>query len=277
MELESMTAEESAAVGAAAPAEAGTKPAETPEPKPENATEPAPKGEEAKGEAKKPVAQVPIHALHEAREKNKLLTAELAELRKQLQPKPAAEIDVDKDPVAALKATRDELRQRSEQEARQRQEAEFHARLTSSYRDAAQSFMQETPDFREAYDGLLAARVGELQAMGYSQAEAARLTEAEERNLVIKAFQDGVNPAERLYAYAQARGFKPKAAAANAKAAEEAAAKLKKVEEGQAAAKSLGAAPGSAEQELSLKAYLEMSDDEADKLPKDKLRKLLGG
>jgi hypothetical protein len=38
-----------------------------------------------------------------------------------------------------------------------------------------------------------------------------------ERAIVAKAFQDGANPAERLYAFAENRGYKPKSEAASDK------------------------------------------------------------
>jgi hypothetical protein len=101
------------------------------------------------------------------------------------------------------------------------------------------------PDYRKAYDFLLASRAADLRAIGYDTPEKLHnaLT-ADEFAIAQMAREQKKSPAAMLYALAQARGYKT-AAAAPAEGGT-AAERLAKIEEGQAANKSLGDLGGEA-------------------------------
>ena len=106
--------------------------------------------------------------------------------------------------------------------------------------------------------------------------------------IVSKAFQDGVNPAERLYAFAETRGYKKAdptpvvdpAVAAQEKAAAamgEAAKKLGTIARGQAAGKSLSGAGGASVDTMTIESLLAMDDEEFGKLSPKAFRRIAGG
>jgi len=95
------------------------------------------------------------------------------------------------------------LKQQSEQQLQAQKVNDFVAK----YRKSGQEFAEQQADFADAYKFLEQARLQEYQAMGYSQEESVRFLREDEMALAVKAYQDGVNPGERLYAAAKARGF----------------------------------------------------------------------
>lgn len=102
------------------------------------------------------------------------------------------------------------LRQQHDMQQRTQQQQAF----MNTYKASAQEFAAKTPEFAEAYKFLLGARMAEHKAAGYSDQEAQSLLVEEEMSIVAKAYQDKVNPAERIYNVAKNRGY----SAANAKA-----------------------------------------------------------
>lgn len=101
------------------------------------------------------------------------------------------------------------LRERAEYEQKQAQ----HNAFIENYRAQAHQFSQKAPDFQDAYKYLLDSRKLEHMAAGFSEQEATSILVEEEMSIVAKALQDKVNPAERMYNLAKARGFTGKAAA----------------------------------------------------------------
>lgn len=92
--------------------------------------------------------------------------------------------------------------------------AELAAQRTRvSFEHDAATFSKEQPAFTEGF-GFLVEQVGkELEAMGIT--DAAKRSEqisAQARNIIDEAIKAGVSPSKRLYALAEARGFKPKPA-----------------------------------------------------------------
>jgi hypothetical protein len=79
----------------------------------------------------------------------------------------------------------------------------------SAYRQDAVNFARQTPDFREAYQYILADRDRELQEMGYTDPnQRLQIITAEERDLVTRNLQNRRSPAAAIYALAKGRGFK---------------------------------------------------------------------
>lgn len=124
------------------------------------------------------------------------------------------------------------------------------------YQTQAQEFSAKTPDFKEAYNFLLSNRNSELQQMGFTDPmQRKTIMQNEEIGIVDQAFRGGVNPAERLYAIAKFRGFKPSTAAV-------APATLDQEKKNAAATKSLGSVPGSASTKMTAEVLLSLSDEE---------------
>ena len=151
------------------------------------------------------------------------LQKEMEELKKALYQKqiaeqkiePAEEIpDPETDPlgyhnykIAQLEKTvyqqNQYLKQKYEQENRVQSQTQF----INAYKQSAQQFSEQAPDFKEAYDFLIKARIEEHKAAGYTKEQADALVVEEEMALVSKAYQDKVNPAERIYNLSKIRGY----------------------------------------------------------------------
>lgn len=164
-------------------------------------------------------------------------------------------------------------------------EQRAEAELRNTYMASAQEFASRQTDFRDAYQFLMQGRDAELQAYGVSDPqERMRMIASEERGLVQRAMRDRVNPAERVYALAKARGYALKAPEPEPKPepkVELKAADLDTIAKGIASSKSLSAAGGSPTDVLTAEALANMSDEEFGaylaKLPKSQQRALMSG
>ncbi len=277
---------------AAAPVAAEPAPAAPAEP----AATPAPKPDEPH--------MVPYGALREERERRQAAERQAAERQAKLEgrleeiarrlaaPEPApqapAPLDIDADPVAALKAVKQQVdqfaaltaEQRTAAERQQQQHQQFQE-FHSKYVKAAADFKATNTDFDQAYQHFIASRDSALQAAGFTDpAHRAAILANEERTIAEKAFAEGDNPASRLYAVSKSFGYKrsepaPAAAAASpapAGAASQPAApaptpteaqKLAAVSAGVArGSQSIGAAGGAPPPKLSLETIATMSDED---------------
>lgn len=238
---------------------------------------------------------VPIHALHEERERRKALDKRARDLeienakfreRFSILEKLNGKGDEPKGPpkpeddifgaFSHLSQTVQSLQQKlAEGEATSRQEGQV-AQLVRHYQDDAAQFTAKTPDFQEAYNFLIRSRAEELMALGYeSHADLEDALKNEEISIATLAFQKGKSPAEVIYGLAQMRGYKK----ADPKAAAEA--KLDTIERGSGLNKSLSAAAGaSGDDEMTAERLLSMPNDEfetwCNKNPA-KARRLMGG
>jgi hypothetical protein len=249
---------------------------------------------------------VPHQALHKERERRKSVETELMTYRErtaraderlavlnELMTKPeappasAAEqpIDPEVDPIGALKqlhARNQALEKQLQESTKSVEERESARAMVSAYQNDAARFVQEKPEFRDAYVHLMTGRHRELEAMGMTDAaERNRFIANEERQLVASAFQSRRSPAQMLYSLAVARGFSY-APPAPAPAKPDHAAKIESIAKGQRqAGASLSAAGGTAGEGLTAAALADMSEEEfsavAAKLGKSKLRQLMGG
>lgn len=233
--------------------------------------------EEAKAERER---MVPHAALHEERMRRKELNEELASYRdrvakmeerfaqiqqslqaRQQEPEPSFEDD----PAAYLRYQQErygqELQKLQEQNERvaqgQQQQAQFQ-QFYGQYQSAARDYASKTPDFPQAYQHLMKARMDELQALGFDAAQADRVIKEDEYNIAMKAFQDGVNPAERLYEVAKRRGYRPSQGDSGAETVE-------RIERGQKASRSPSGGRGKAAPPMTAEALMGMSDEEFEK------------
>lgn len=132
--------------------------------------------------------------------------------------------DDDEDPVGDIAAVKRALklyRQRevgsAEENRAQEQATRQVEAIKSSMADAEADFAIDHPDYLDAAKHYRAARADELGAMGYrGEALNAQLSN-ELFGLVRTAFQNGDDPAERVYELAKRRGFKAGGAAVNKK------------------------------------------------------------
>jgi hypothetical protein len=222
--------------------------------------------EESKSSVDKPNEKddrtVPLAALHQERQKRQeqdrklsLLAERLEKIQEASVPK-EPEIDVTENPVeyfqqenAKMKAELDRINQANQQTfAHQQQQAQVN-QFKQAYASKAQEFSQQQPDFGDAYRHLVESRMSELQAVGYTSQEAAMIAQNDEAAFVSKAFQDGVNPAERVYQFAIARGYKQSKPEVD----------LETVEKG-VKQKSVSSMKGAPTQNLTLESLAEMSD-----------------
>ena len=282
------------ATPAPAAQESPSAPAETPAPAADVSRETSP--------AEQPEAPgpVPYAALKEERERRKGLEKRLqdeAQTRARLEGRlaaveqtikpvspPPGPLDPTQNPIETLQ----DLVQFKQQTVEERQRAGQFEQFTGAYAQSAREFSAKTPDFGAAYNFAITGQLAELQAAGYSQDQAQNIVQQYEIAIVSKAFQDGVNPAERLYAFAQTRGYKKAdpapvvdpAVAAQEKAAAamgEAAKKLGTIARGQAAGKSLSGAGGASVDTMTIESLLAMDDEEFGKLSPKAFRRIAGG
>src|SRR5262249_45253273 len=153
-----------------------------------------------------------------------------------------------------------------QEQVRQQEAQSQFGQFTARVNQAEQEFIGKTPDFGDALKHLHAVRHAELAAVGIPAAEGEEYIRQEAIALASRAMQEGVNPAERFYALAQARGYQKAAAAApeakpdaTAAAIAKAADKLEKIANGQAASKSLSSAGGAGNTPLTVESANVMS------------------
>lgn len=272
------------------------------------AAEPAEPGEEeiAAPDGKTKRRVVDSRALKAEREARKAAEAELTRYRENYtrvderlkmlseavsQPDPAtvapapeedAEIDPEQDVIAAVKQIGKTLKniQTQTTDMRAQTDAERQtASLVSTYRQDSATFRQQTPDFMDAYNFLLAKREAQLKALGYGDNDIRVTLYNEEMNLASRALNMGQSPSQQIYALSQSMGYtkaapvapaaSPAAAGAPAAPAAPAApqapsvtAEIDRIKAGQATSRSLSSGGGAAGEELSLEALANMPDKE---------------
>jgi hypothetical protein len=174
--------------------------------------------------------KVPLAALHEERSKRQALELQLQAQAQQLQQlqaqwqatqqaqqqvaEQAAIPDFDEDPRGYIEAKERQFAQALDQlqngPAQQQQEAVQYQQLTATVSNLEQQFMAATPDYAQAVDLVQRNADTQLRQM-YPQATEEQLQITRTGALSEFARQclmSGVNPAEKIYAKAQALGFK---------------------------------------------------------------------
>ncbi|HEV2321407.1 MAG TPA: hypothetical protein VGT42_03515 [Gammaproteobacteria bacterium] len=111
--------------------------------------------------------------------------------------------------VQASTAELQQWRQQQEQATEQRAAVQQIAHWPAAQE---QEFTRAQPEYPEAYRYTAEARDRELQALGYADpAQRAAIMRKNTAEIVNNALQQGRNPAEQVWEYAQARGFAAKA------------------------------------------------------------------
>lgn len=182
--------------------------------------------------------KVPLAALHEERTKRQALETEAQQLRQQLaqfqqqsqqaqqaqlQQQQAAEIpDFDEDPRGHIEAVKHQFKQEIESLKNGRvQQPQFHqveaqvmqeaAVLAPAIADAEARFEAANPDYRQAFDHVLAAAERNMVAAhpGINEQQLGMLRTAAFVELAKQCQQQGRNVAEHIYSRAQAMGYQP--------------------------------------------------------------------
>ncbi len=236
---------------------------------------------------------VPYGAMHEERMKRKEIQSQLESttqrlsqmeqgwtrlmerMQEQQQPKPPS---FDEDPLESLRHDSEQIKQHlyQQQQAEQQRQQQYELeqrkqQFSNKYMDDANAYAQANPEFNEAVKFLAQARFDEYTASGLSRQEALQLLNDDEMAIASRAYQDGVNPAERIFKLAKIRGFQVKAQK------QEAEQKLQTIQKGMQASKSLNGAGGKVSNEPTLESLATMTMEELDEFTAkhwDKLAKL---
>lgn len=195
-------------------------------------------------------------------------------------------VDPNTDPLGALsqaltkiQALEKQIKDRDEQQSTR----DSARAMQSAYLNDAQRYVQEKPEFKDAYGFLISGRHRELEAMGMTNAdERNKFIANEERQLVAQAMQSRRSPAQMLHQLAIARGFTPTTQPAAKDQGQQHAEKIERIAQGQkVAGASLTNAGGTSGEGLTAASLADMSEEEfaavSAKLGKAKMRQLLGG
>jgi len=188
----------------------------------------------------------------------------------------------DEDPLGALAYKQEQhervLQQQIAMEQQRMQQTEMQNKMqhfVAQYTNDAQAFAKETPDFMEAYQYLVSNRIAELKSLGYNDAQANQLLQEDEMALAAKAYQDGVNPAERIYNTAKFRGYNK----APTVQVQDNSKKLQEFAKAKESAVSLSntSAAKSGSSGITMEAIAAMDEDEFNNLTPAQWKKALGG
>ncbi len=100
-------------------------------------------------------------------------------------------------------------RQQIQAQQQQQRQQQALSQFVGTYEQHARQFMQQQPDFKDAYKFLQENRMKEYMTAGYDWNHAQRLMIDDEGAIVAQALQRGDNPAQRVYELAKLRGYQP--------------------------------------------------------------------
>ena len=179
------------------------------------------------------------------------------------------------DPNERLARLEQTITQQRQQEEQARKQQENLNNFYNLIQTKEAEFSRDVPDYEDAVAFAKQERVKDIAALGYSDAEVQQMIERDILSFSDDAFRRGKNPAELFYNYAKARGWGKEQAPAPKEQAP--ADKLKTIAAGQQAGKSLGAAPGSSQAQLTLQSLADMPQEDFDKIDAKTWRKMMGG
>lgn len=262
------------------------------EAKAEPEAKPVVKAEEAKPEAKSEDGDgenkfIPRGALIEERKEWQARLKEEAEKRAQLegkfnliterlnkpaeQPKP---LDVDANPLEALKQTRQQLEQVTSVQQQQAVRHQFATHVAAQ----VNAYKANTPDYDDAYKFARNSTISELKARGFSDVDIPQVLENGEFQLATEALQRNKNVAQHLYDFAVARGYKKAEPQAEVKpeAKPSAQERVETAARGQANSKSLSSGGSAPAAKLTLADLESMSENDIADMSEDKFRAMFG-
>lgn len=163
-----------------------------------------------------PEGYVPHGALHAEREKRKALEDRLAKLEEAGKPK--EEVPQPADPVLDPEGFRRwqehqlaQPTQAIERFQQQQQEQARHQQMMQDVTTHEAKFRESNPDYDEAAQFMLQARVSELRGAGYGEPEIQKQVQQDITQLYTAATAAGLNPAQLAYLRAGEMGYKSSA------------------------------------------------------------------
>lgn len=148
-----------------------------------------------------------------------------------------------------------EIRAREAQEAQQRQYQEQTRGVVNRYRQDASQFMQEAPDFKDAYEFVVKQRDAVLRPLIKDPVMRDARIKQEEFEAVVEAYRMGRNPAEVMYEMAKELGYSGSRASVPSVPQE-------RREEGQRASRTLSGNGGSPTGPMTAQRLLDMPEAE---------------
>lgn len=232
-------------------------------------------------------------AMHEERERRKEAQQQLSDIKAENErlrttvekamehasqkPKETAP-DFDEDPIAALKYENNKIKEelensRLDREARKNQEEHNsnYQKFVNDYRRSSDEFAKTNPDFTDAYKHLTKARFDEHVAAGFTPEQANQMLHEDETAIVAQAFNQRVNPAERIYALAKLRGYQNNS---NINKQNSNQTKMDQMEKGMRNSKSVNDGGSHIDDSISIEAVAAMSDSDFEKVDWDKIMTL---
>lgn len=188
------------------------------------------------------------------------------------------------DPINALKYENEQLKkqlqgiQQDTQQTRQQIEVQNKQNaFINAYRNSADQFKSQNPDFDDAYNFLLESRMKEYETAGYEPEQAEQLALEDEAAIAANHLRKGSNPAAALYKLAQQRGYKGAQNKTNVmnERIKENEQKIQTLERGLKASKSISSGGMNSKESLSLENIAEMDDDEFARFDWDKLSRMV--
>ena len=205
-------------------------------------------------------------AMYEERSKRKELEKKIEEFNKKLlsieneKEEKKKEEEYEESPIEYIKSKTErierELRQQQENSNLQRRQKDF----IDEYGRQAKTFSEKQSDFFEAYNFLCNTRINQYCAAGYSKEDAVRILQNDEVAIASKSFNDGVNPAERVYLMAKAAGYSPSRQQSGSES--ETDSNFERIRKGVKASSSLTGARGMSEKAYTENDWINEADDE---------------
>lgn len=203
--------------------------------------------------------------LQETEERGRQAETKLQQIIDQINQNSPRAPNFEEAPLESLKYEQEMLKRSIEQEQHQvRQMIDYQREqaFMSQYKDDATRFSTQNPDFKEAYSSLMNGRFQELTAFGFSPEHANNIMLQEEAGIVSKAYQDRVNPAERLYQVAKMRGYNPTASKQQQPAPKSEIQQLAKAKEAGMSLSNTSGGASNKNADITLEALLAMEDDD---------------
>lgn len=231
---------------------------------------------------------VPIGALHEERERRKELQRQMQlqeervarmeqayqnvlerfipQQQQQAEPEPDDPIDKIEYRLQKLNSNVAQHSQLiNEYQQQQLQQQQFEQFKSHCGQQVGQ-FIQQQPDYMNAYEFFINAKAQEYQTAGYTPQQVALIVAEQEKAIAANALSTGANPAERIYQLAKLQGYQPPQQQAQQQQVQHNP--LAEHERRASAPKSLGSATGKAVSNglPTLEQLAQMSDDELDRV-----------
>lgn len=171
---------------------------------------------------------VPLEALHEERAKrkeearrNQLLEERLTALADRLSqppvPQKAVEVEPEPDPddfggqlmhkLTRLEKWQEEQRKQAESQQQEYGQRQQLNRLIETAQIQTKQFMEEAPDYGDAYQHYRTNRAAELETLGLQPGQINQQMNREELQFIARAQQQGQSAPEIIYKLAKARGY----------------------------------------------------------------------